>query len=1344
MWLDDLRDLAYDAEDILDEYATEALRRKLKIEEHQASTSRARKLIPACCVGCTPSALWSDFSMRSKIDDVTRRFEELRLQTDVLRLKEIAGPAVTASSQRLPTSSLPTEPAVYGRDQDKAKILEMVLSDEPGDVNFGVISIVGMGGVGKTTMAREVYNDEAVKEFNPKGWACVSDDFDVMRISKAILESITGCSSDLKNLDAVQKELREKVAGRKFLLVLDDVWSTNYSKWESLRSPFMDGAQGSKIIVTTRLDRVASTMGSSKKLHRLQILSNNECWSLFTKHAFDIGVMDGHPSELIRQKVIEKCNGLPLATKTLGGLLRLKSSDEWLNILNSNICDLQGGEEIPEALKLSYYHLPPHLKRCYAYCAIFPKDYEFEEHELVLLWMAEGLVQQSNVNKQLEDLGGEYFRDLLSRSIFQTSSSNASKFMMHDLVNDLAGIVSGKISFRWESKQESNKQSKISTKTRYSSYICQLYNVKRNFEVFKNAKNLRTHLSVGPVDNRYSSYYISHSVVSDLLLKFEKLRVLSLQGYTIIEISNSIGVMRLLRYLNLSYSRIRSLPESVNSMCNLQTLLLRDCRALLKLPYDMGNLIKLRHLDILGASLIEEMPLGVRKWECLRTLSNFIVGKDSGSNLKDLEDLEFLCGELHISRLENVTNFQDTKKIILSNKKDLKVLLLEWGSRFDESRDEEVDKKVLDMLRPHQNLEKLTIKHYGSTRFSSWVGDSSFSKMTVLKLKGCKKCTSLPSLGLLSSLKSLTIKGTGGIKSIGFEFYGDGWSKDSKPFPALETLHFEDLEGWERWNPVKENESFPELQELSIINCPKLSERLPNNLSSLKKLVIRECTQLAVSLSNISRLRELELDEYKKIVSSGSAYSESLESMSLSNISEFGDWSRQEFKKVQSLKIEGCEELIELWQKEIFLNKPPQEFHSLISLRELNFSRCNTLTTLLEGMKQKNTHVEELGVYSCDSLNFIFRGQLPPSLKKLRISCCEKLQCLLDDYEDSRTSLSSAIMNCSKMFPFPTCLLPKENVNTTTLTILNISGCSKLTTLSLTGHLPMALKHLHIKSCSELITILPEGQLPETLETLAIWYCPKLKSIVDKFHNNKALKSINIMGCDNLESLPEGLHTLSSLIFLVILDCPSFTSFPEGGFPNNNLRVSIRFCEKLKALPSGIHTLNSFQELSISICPNMSLSEEGLPTKLAKLSIHGLKQCKPLMEWGLHNLTSLTHLSIDGRSDGDCFQEEDMRITLPRTLTELWIGGFPKLKSLPFKDFEDLPSLESLHIDNCLELSSLPSLPSSLLQLYISGCPLLKEGCKRDKGKEWSKIADIPCVEIDWKFIYDPEEVSDH
>ncbi|KAI9185268.1 hypothetical protein LWI28_005764 [Acer negundo] len=1330
MWLDELRDLAYDAEDILDDYTTEALRRKLEIEEHQPSTGRARKIIPDCCFGCTPSDLWPNFTMRSKIDDITRRLKELCLQTDVLRLKEIAGPGSTASSQRLHTSSLPTEPAIYGRDEDKAKILKMVLRYEPGDANFDVIPIVGMGGIGKTTLARQVYNDREVEDFNPKAWVCVSDDFDVLRISKAIIELITSSSCDLKELNAVQNRLKDGLNGKKFLLVLDDVWSRSDSSWESLKAPFMAGAPGSKILVTTRSTQVALTMRPRER-YELKLLSDDDCWSMFVKHAFNRRYTSAHGNvDMIREKVVQKCKGLPLAAKTLGGLLYYKESeDEWIDILNNRMWDLKAGNILP-VLRLSYYHLPSHLKRCFAYCAILPKDYEFERKELVFLWMAEGLIQQSGDNKQLEDLGGEYFQDLLSRSLFQISSGNSSKFIMHDLVNDLALMVAGKLSFRLEDELESNNQLAISEKTRYASYICNQYNAKRKFEVFNVAKSLRTHLSVPPTNDWVTTYYVSNGVVSNLLSRFKKLRVLSLQKYYIFELPDSIGGLRLLRYLNLSDSEIRSLPESVNSMCNLQTLILRKCCKFSKWPCSMGNLINLRHLDILGAFSIKEMPVGIRKWECLRTLSNFIVGKDSKSSLKDLKHLKFLYGELHISGLENVIGLENTIETILSDKKDLKVLLLEWGYRFDESWDEGVNKTTLDILRPHQNLEELSIKGYGGTKFSSWVGDRLFfaeSKMTILELVDCKKCTSLPSLGLVGSLRSLTIKGMKGIKSIGSEFYGEHCSK---PFQSLETLCFEDLEEWGSWDPIKENESFRKLKELSIVKCPKLSERLPNNLSLLKKLVIRGCEQMVVSLSNIPMLSELEIDECAKIVCSVSAYSESLESISLSNISHFGDWSRQEFKKVRSLKIESCKELIELWQNEIFIEKPIQGLHSLMSLRELNFKNCKNLTTLLEGIKQKNAHVEELIIEKCDSLNFIFRGQLPQSLKKLGI-----------DHSKDNVNVSSSYLEDLRIEECPSLrCLPSIDQLSATLTSLKILNCSTLTTLSSTGHLPVALKHLSIYSCSELTAIVPKGQLPKTLEILEIGYCEKLESIVEEFHNNKALYCIEIRECNNLKSLPEGLETLSSLRSLEVTFCGGFASFPKGGFPDNNITVWLQGCKKLEALPSGTHTLSSFQQVAIIDCPNMLLSEEGLPTKLAQLIISGLKQYKPLMKWGLHNLTSLTYLSISGNPDGESFQEEDLTITLPRTLTSLWIREFQKLKYLPFKDFEDLHSLEYLKMDDCRELTFLPSLPSSLLQLCISRCPLLKEACKRDNGREWSKIADIPCVEIDQKFIYDPEE----
>ncbi|TXG67399.1 hypothetical protein EZV62_008674 [Acer yangbiense] len=291
------------------------------------------------------------------------------------------------------------------------------------------------------------------------------------------------------------------------------------------------------------------------------------------------------------------------------------------------------------------------------------------------------------------------------------------------------------------------------------------------------------------------------------------------------------------------------------------------------------------------------------------------------------------------------------------------------------------------------------------------------------------------------------------------------------------------------------------------------------------------------------------------------------------------------------------------------------------------------------------------------------------------------------------------------------------------------------------GQLYVSLKHLEIRDCSELTALLPKGQLPETLETLHICSCPKLESVVAKFHNNKVLYDIDLFNCHNLKSFPEGLETLSGLRMIRIIGCRGFASFPKGQFPDTNLSVIVNRCQKLEALPSGIHNL-SF--LGIHDCPNIRLSEEGLPTKLGSHSISERKQYNALMELGLHNLTSLSRLWIYGQLDGECLQEEDMRITLPHSLTKLSIENFPNLKYLSFKDFEHLPSLKDLQIENCPELTSLPSLPPSLLQLHIRECSLLKEACKRDKGKEWSKIADIPRVEIDHKFIYEPEETSEN
>ncbi|KAL5803804.1 hypothetical protein ACOSQ3_030604 [Xanthoceras sorbifolium] len=1336
LWLDDLRDLAYDVEDMLDEFATEAFARKLKMEEQQAQASMFRKFVPSRFCNWSLGAIKFSFRMRSKVKDVTGRFDRLcKLRQDLgLTVIPSGGTSSDAAPQRPPTSSHRIEPAVYGRDEDKRKILEKVLND----VNFLVIPIVGMGGVGKTTLAREVFNDPDVGSFEVKAWVCVSDvDFNVTRISKSILENITGSSSSPNDLATVQNELKQKVTGKKFLLVLDDVWSIDYGSWEILVSPFKAGALAARMIVTTRHKEVASTV-TRAGFHPLGVLSDEDCWSVFSMCAFETNeaIMAHHHMELIREKVIEKSQGLPLAAKTLGGLLRSKQMDQWLEILSGKLWDLSKNDRsgIPAALKLSYHHLSSHLKRCFAYCAIFPKNYIFEEEELVFLWMAEGLVHRSTGNKQPEDLGRDYFEDLLSRSLFQESSNNdnRSNIVMHDLVHDLAQWAFGEVNIRLDGELAANKQLRELNKVRYFSYTVDWFDGNNKFAVFHEAGDLkarvRTFLPMFPT-GVYGSY-ITNLVPSDLLPKIKRLRVLYLASYHIYELPDSIGGLKHLRYLNFSKTCITSLPESIGLLYNLEILMLRECYRLRKLPSNFRYLIKLRHFNIKGAILIKEMPSGMNELESLQKLSNFIVGKDVGSNLKDLKSLKMLRGELCISGLENVRDCVPTDSI-LGDKKDLKVLLLEWGSQFDDSRNEVAEKNVLEMLRPHQHMEKITITCYGGTSFPSWVGHASFINITVLRLQSCEKCTSLPSLGLLTLLKDLTIKGMKVLKCIGSEIYGD-----EKPFQSLKTLCFEDLSEWENWEPNKENkyvDAFSCLQELSIVNCPKLFGRLPDRLPSLKKLVIGNCKQLVVSFSSIPMLCELEIAGCRGLACKSPVDFNSLKSTTLADISEFDVWLRQQnFLQIESVQLKnmGSEQLKNLWQlNETFLQKPPKGLQSFISITKLriencsnlvsfpevcflfNLSKleiidCNALSSLPNGMNCKNACLGSLKVAGCNSLTSIVRGQLPSSLKRLVVKSCEKLEYLWDDKEESCTSLVGDENS--------------DNTSTSLLAYLKVSVCPSLRCLSSSGQLPEALQHLYVEHCSQLSMLLSSsGQLP------------------------KALENITIRSCESLKSLPNRFHSLNSLRDLSLRGCQSMTSFPEQGFPTNLTVLSIEDDVKIykPLLKWGLHNLTSLMGRLIYGLPEAESfphqeMEMTFPPSLTYLVLNIFPNLKCLMGEGFRNLNSLRRLEIHSCPNFTSFPE----LALPSSLNILIINNCPN-----FKYFSKLglpSSISCLYIWNCPEVKSFPEqgLPSSLLELSILNCPKLKEECKRDKGKEWSKISHIPCIRIDGRYIYDPED----
>ncbi|KAG2669023.1 hypothetical protein I3760_14G015500 [Carya illinoinensis] len=736
--------------------------------------------------------------------------------------------------ERLTTSQV-VESDTFGRDEDKKKVIDLLLSSNVGGNEKWVIAIFGMGGVGKTTLAQLVYNESRVKEhFDLKIWFCVSEEFDMRKVKKSIIEAATlSPCRKFESLEVLQVKVRENLYGKRFLLVLDDVWSERPIHREFLEQLLQYGAGGSKILVTTRNESVALAMHAIEP-HHLNHLPDNDCWSLFAKHAFPDGSSNTDPKiDEIGRQIVKKCKGVPLAIKAIGDLLWSESNVErWTNILKSNLWHLpMKGTNILPALMLSYKNLPSYLKRCFAYCSIFPKDYIFEKDKLVLLWMAEGFLQQSEI-ETMEEVGNRYFDALVSRSFFQKSlGTYESGFVMHDLVNDLANFVTGQFGF---TRLKGDNSKEIGKMTRYLSYFRgSLGNSDNNIEedLYK-AKQLRTFLLLDCEE--WSKIKMPRAW---------GLKVLSLSGTW--PLFDSISKMKHLRYLDVSNSLIRELPNSICMLYNLQTLKLSGCDFLERLPRNMWKLINLRHLQIDRTRQLKEMPIQMGRLKCLQTLSRFIVSKhDNGSsNIGELGNLINLRGNLIIQQLQNVRSAKDALDARLKDKRYLEELVLEWNPKelvLEWNTSKQVrERGVLENLLSHEKLKCLTIKYYDGRGLPDWIGHISLPSLCYLELINCLEVDLFREGRLPSNLKQIVIRRCEKLIA-----NWKGW--DLQILPSLEWL---EIEGG------SENvESFPgglllpttltNLKISSFGNLKSLDNEGFQHLTSLEELHLNRCPNL--------------------------------------------------------------------------------------------------------------------------------------------------------------------------------------------------------------------------------------------------------------------------------------------------------------------------------------------------------------------------------------------------------------------------------------------------------------------------------------------------------------------
>lgn len=501
------------------------------------------------------------------------------------------------------------EENVVGFDEEARTVVERLTN---GPAQLEVVSVVGMGGLGKTTLAKKVYSDPSIEyHFYIRAWVYMSQQYCRREVFLGILDSMGPITDQVykMNEDRLAEELCRHLRSNRYLIVIDDVWTTE--AWNDIKMAFPNTACGSRILLTSRNTEVAMHANPYSDPHRLRFLTKEESWVLLCKKVFREGSC---PPELqeVGQRISKRCDGLPLAIVVVSGLLsKREKTRTWWNKIAESVSTYVARDptQCMDVLALSYKHLPDHLKVCFIYFGAFPEDFEIPVSKLLKLWVAEGFIQQIG-QETLEDIAEEYLVDLVDRNLVIVAKKRANgrikSCRIHDMLRDLCIREGAEEKFLQVIRGISDRAS-LTSIPNYYRRLCIHSHVLEFVSSRPSGPHVRSFFCFS-MDERD----VPREHTSFVHEAFNLVRILDLKSITFSRFPNEIVQLVHLRFLSLS-GHFKVLPSAISNLWNLQTLIVVTTSRNLDILADLWKMLQFRHLHTSGLSCLHGPRAETRK-----------------------------------------------------------------------------------------------------------------------------------------------------------------------------------------------------------------------------------------------------------------------------------------------------------------------------------------------------------------------------------------------------------------------------------------------------------------------------------------------------------------------------------------------------------------------------------------------------------------------------------------------------------------------------------------------------------------------------------------------------------